>query len=198
MKSHGRLPWPAPEELDEPARSLYDRIAGGPRAAGPQAFALTDANGRLNGPFNAMLVSPDVGSALQELGSAIRYKTQFPARVREIAILELARLRRSEFEWYAHARVGAQAGLTDVELAALHDGTPAPTLSEPEALTRDVVRSLVVEGELDDAAFAAAVETLGLRDLVDLITLVGYYESLALMLRTLRTPLPDGEAPVFP
>lgn len=197
MKSHGRLPWPTPEELDEPARSLYDCIAGGPRSTGPQAFALTDASGRLNGPFNAMLVSPDLGAALQELGSAIRYKTQLPARMREIAILELACLRRSEFEWYAHARVGAQAGLTADELVSLHDGTPASTFSVAEALVRTVVRSLVVERELGDASFDAAVETLGLRGVVDIITLVGYYESLALLLHAVRTPLPDGAAPVF-
>ena len=67
---HGRLPWPTPDELDEPRRAVYDAIAGGPRAAGPQAFRLTDDDGRLEGPFNAMLVSPGVGLALQELGAA--------------------------------------------------------------------------------------------------------------------------------
>ena len=43
---------------------------------------------------------------------------------REIAILEGAALRRADFEWYAHARVGRNAGLTDEELDALLRGTP--------------------------------------------------------------------------
>jgi alkylhydroperoxidase family enzyme len=197
VRAHGRLPWPAPGQLDDAARALRERIAGGPRAAGPQGFALTDADGRLNGPFNIMLMSPEVGTALQELGSAIRYKTALPARAREIAILEISRLRRSEFEWYAHSGVGKLAGLTADELAALHAGAAAPTLSAAEAMVRDVVRRLVVERDLDDAAYRDALAALGQRDLVDLVTLVGYYETLALMLRAFRTPLPDGIDPVF-
>jgi alkylhydroperoxidase family enzyme len=197
VKTHGRLPWPTPGELDESARSLHRRIAGGPRAAGPQAFALSDADGRLNGPFNVMLMSPDVGAALQELGSVIRYRTALTARAREIAILEIARLRESEFEWYAHRGAGALAGLTPDELSALHAGAPAPTLGAVESAVRELVRRLVVDRDLDDAAYQAGLDALGRRALVDLIALVGYYETLALMLRAFRTPLPDGVAPVF-
>jgi alkylhydroperoxidase family enzyme len=197
MKDHGRLHWLAPGDLDAAQRALYDRIAGGPRAKGPQAFPLADEHGRLNGPFNAMLVSPDVGSALQELGSAIRYKTGLTARSREIAILELSVLRKAEFEWYAHERVGKLAGLTDAELQALHDGTPAPTFDGIETLVRDIVRIVVHERDLDDAMFSTATTVLGEEVLNELIVLIGYYDLLAINLRIWRTPLPDGATPVF-
>ena len=197
MKEHGRLRWFAPDELDASARALYDRITGGPRASGPQAFALTDEDGRLNGPFNAMLVSPEVGAALQELGAAIRYKSALSARAREIAILELSALRRSAFEWYAHERVGKQAGLTDAEIAALHDGVAAPTLDPAETLVRELVRVLARERDLDESTFLRALERLGERALMDVIALVGYYDLLALSLRVWRTPLPAGAEPPF-
>jgi 4-carboxymuconolactone decarboxylase len=197
VKAHGRLPWYAPDELDASARALYDRITGGPRASGPQAFSLTDDGGRLNGPFNAMLVSPDVGAALQELGAAIRYKSALTARAREIAILELSVLRRSSFEWYAHERVGKQAGLTQDEITALHDGVAAPTLDAAEALVRELVRVLARERDLDEALFALAQERLGERVIMDVIALVGYYDLLALSLRVWRTPLPAGAESPF-
>ena len=197
MTAHGRLPWPAPHELDTKARALYDHITGGPRANGPRAFPLTDEDGRLQGPFNAMLLSPEVGTALQELGAAIRYRSSLPARAREIAILEISVLRRSSFEWFAHARAGKQAGLTDAEIAALHDGATATTLDAAETLVRDLVRTLVRERDLDDDAYAAAAETLGQREFMELIALVGYYDLLALSLRVCRTPLPAGTAPAF-
>jgi 4-carboxymuconolactone decarboxylase len=196
MKSQGRLSWPTPQELDASARALYDRIAGGPRAAGPQAFALTDDAGRLNGPFNAMLISPDVGGALQELGSAIRYKTQLSSRAREIAILELARLHKSEFEWYAHERVGAQAGLSESELSELHSGAPSASLSVVESCVRDLVRRLVQQRDLDDETYRPALDLLGQPTLFELVALVGYYESLALQLNVFRTPVPEGVEPV--
>jgi alkylhydroperoxidase family enzyme len=197
VKEHGRLPWFTPGDLDANARALYDRIAGGPRAQGRQDFPLTDDEGRLNGPFNAMLTSPDVGTALQELGASIRYRSRFTARAREIAILELAALRRCDFEWYAHARIGKQSGLTDDELAALHDGSPVPTFDEAETLVRDLVRTLVRERDLDEETFVAARDALGAGTLMELIALVGYYDLLALSLCVWRTPLPAGLEPSF-
>jgi 4-carboxymuconolactone decarboxylase len=197
MKEHGRLPWFAPGELGANARALYDRIAGGARAQGPRAFALTEPDGRLNGPFNAMLLNPEVGNALQELGAAIRYRSGLTDRAREIAILEVSVLRRSSFEWYAHARVGKHAGLTDAEIAAIHDGAAAATLDATETLVRELVRTLLRERDLDDATYAAAAGVLGDVVLSDLIALVGYYDLLALSLRVWRTPLPAGTPSAF-
>lgn len=195
---HGRLPWPTPDELDSERRSVYDAIAGGPRAAGPQAFRLTDDEGRLEGPFNAMLVSPGVGHALQDLGAAVRYRTSLTDRAREIAILALAALRRSDFEWYAHERVGRRAGLSEAELAALLDGETPATLSPDEALLLRTTRLLATEGDLGDADHRAAEAGLGREKLAELVVLVGYYDLLALSLRVWRTPLPAGETSPFP
>jgi len=192
---HGRLPWPRPEELDASRREVYDAIAAGPRASGP--FQLLDAEGRLEGPFNAMLVSPGVGLALQELGGAVRYRTSLTDRAREIAILALAALRRSDFEWYAHERVGRRAGLSDEEMATLQDGGSPDTFSEQERVVLDASRSLATGGDLDDAAFAATQSALGREMLAELVVLVGYYDLLALSLRVWRTPLPDGETSPF-
>ena len=91
-----------PAELNVEQQALYDSIVTGPRAQGPQLFALQDDEGRLNGPFGLMLHVPGLGSALQELGSAVRYRTAMTARIREIAILTVAAATESEFERYAH------------------------------------------------------------------------------------------------
>jgi 4-carboxymuconolactone decarboxylase len=106
-----RLPHYRPSELDDAQRDLYDAITGGPRAAKPRPFPLTDAEGRLNGPFNAMLAAPPLGQALQRLGAAVRYETSLSARVREMAILAVAAHWDSAFERYAHEAVGRTAEL---------------------------------------------------------------------------------------
>lgn len=194
---HGRLPWPRPDELDQARRAVYDGIAGGPRAAGPQAFRLTDDEGRLEGPFNAMLVSPGVGMALQDLGAAVRYRTALSDRAREIAILALAALRRSDFEWYAHERVGRRAGLTDGEIAAIRRGDEPPELSGTELAVLRTTVALAAAGDLDDEQFTRAESALGREQLAELVVLVGYYDLLALSLRVWRTPLPAGESAPF-
>lgn len=179
-----------PRELTPEQRQVYDRIAGGPRARGRQLFALTDAEGRLHGPFNAMLSSPMLGDALQALGSAVRYGTSLSDRIREMAILADAAAWESDFERYAHEAVGRAAGLSDDELAAMRDlGSLQPT-DPREAAALDVVRALLRRCDLDDHEWSSAREVLGEDELFELTTLVGYYSTLALLLRTQRIGAP--------
>jgi alkylhydroperoxidase/carboxymuconolactone decarboxylase family protein YurZ len=191
----GRAPWLVPEALDPGQRRLYDAIVAGPRGADPRV-ALTDDQGRLSGPFNVMLQSPEVGEALQALGAAMRYRLGLSERSRELAILEVARARRSEFEWYAHVRIGLAAGLTDAEIEAIRVGDELE-LSPSELIVRQVTRTLLSARDLDDDLFNRTEADLGPAQLNELITLVGYYDLLALSLRVWRTPLPAGVGPVF-
>lgn len=187
---HGRLPWLRPEELDEDARSLYDKIVGGRRGKGPRLFELCDEVGRLHGPFNAMLLHPEVGRPLQELGVALRYEGKLPARAREIAILIVASRWRSRFEWYAHAAMGRHVGLTEEELELLRSGKMPETLDDSERTIAGVVVELLETRDLSDSVFARASEELGHALLFEVVTLVGYYELLDLSMRVWRTPLP--------
>ena len=69
------------EEMTTDQLALYRDILGGPRGQGPRAVALSTGAGGLAGPFNAMLYAPAVGHALQELGVAIRFRTELTPRV---------------------------------------------------------------------------------------------------------------------
>lgn len=193
MTPGARVPKLEPSSLDDEQRSLYDAIAGGRRAQGRQLFQLTDGEGRLEGPFNAFLLQPRLGSALQALGSAVRYETGLDDRCREIAILVVAAHWRSDFERYAHEAVGRSVGLGDAELAAVRDGRPA-ALDGREAVVARTAAALAVRGDLDDAEYREAVGHLGPAGLFELLTLVGYYAALALQLRVFRVPAPDGTA----
>ena len=172
MTSGARIGKLEPSALDAEQRSLYDAIAGGRRAQGPQLFRLADAGGRLEGPFNAFLLQPRLGSALQALGASVRYDTGLDDRSREIAILVVAAHWRSDFEWYAHEAVGRAAGLGNADLAALREGRHAELAGR-------------------ESVYAEAVGHLGPSGLFELLTLVGYYATLALQLRVFRVPAPE-------
>ncbi|PRY45004.1 carboxymuconolactone decarboxylase family protein [Umezawaea tangerina] len=186
-----RLPRPVPADLDADQRALYDTITGGPRARGPQRFRLTDDDGRLNGPFNAMLVAPPLGHALQGLGAAIRYETTLDVRVRELAILAVAGKWDSAFERHGHEPIARDAGVSEDQLAALRAFTmPSDLADDAERCALDVVFALLREEDLDDAAYAEAVSTIGNRMVFELTALVGYYATLALQLRVFRVSPP--------
>jgi alkylhydroperoxidase family enzyme len=194
---HGRLPWLAPNDLDPEQRRLYDSIVAGPRASGPRPTSLTDARGRLHGPFNALLLDPVVGEAVQGLGSVLRYSTKLEDRTREIAILVTAAAGRSNYEWHIHSALARAAGLHEGQLASILVGEMPSSLSETEALVWRVTRDLVTVGDLGEELFDEARATIGLTLLMDLVILVGYYELLSRSIRVWRTPLPDGAEAVF-
>jgi 4-carboxymuconolactone decarboxylase len=185
-----RLAGLLPGELGEEQQEVYRAITCGPRAGGPQAFALTDPEGRLRGPFNAMLLSPPVGLAVQALGAAVRYGSVLTDRARELAILAVAAHWNSTFEREAHEAVGRTAGLTEPEMAALRTGT-VPALTDPgERAALQVTFAMLRHGALGDEEYADAVSAVGERGLFELTTLVGYYTTLALQLRVFA-----GEGP---
>jgi len=194
VTASARIPKLDPSALDGDQRSLYDSIAGGRRAQGPQLFRLADAEGRLEGPFNAFLLQPRLGSALQALGASVRYDTGLDDRCREIAILVVAAHWRSDFEQYAHEAVARSVGLTDADLAAIRDGRYT-VLTGHEAVVARTVAALAARGDLDDAEYRQAVEEVGTAGLFELLTLVGYYATLALQLRVFRVPAPEGATP---
>ncbi len=173
-----------PGELDEEQAEVYRAITGGARASGPQAFELTDQEGRLRGPFNAMLLSPPVGLATQALGTAVRYSSSLSDRVREMAILAVAAHWGSAFEREAHEAVGRASGdLAESEMAALRAGRMPELTAPAERAALRATTALLRHGTLDDDEYADAVTAVGERGVFELTTLVGYYSMLALQLR---------------
>lgn len=195
-----RLPLLLPGSLSDEQRAVYEAVTGGPRAAGrTPPFGLADDIGRLQGPFNAMLYSPSVGLPLQDLGAALRFRTGFTKREREIATLVVAAHARSDYEWYAHERIGRRHGLGDDEMDALREGRAPMFADVRERVVYEAARQLASDGDLADAVFTEAAATLGRSAVVELVALVGYYQALALQLRVFRVGVPDGEpAPEWP
>ena len=182
-----------PEELDAEQREVFAALAD------PPGRVKRNPDGSLQGPFDAMLRAPRSGAALQGVGAALRYRSVLSERVRELATLLVAAHHRSAYEWHAHAPLAAAAGLPDDLVTAIRMGRTVKPDDPAERVAVAAVRQLLGTGDLDDDCWTAAVAELGEAAAVELTTLVGYYSLLALQMRVMRVPLPDGAAPVdFP
>ncbi len=191
----GRLPAPTRDDLGGGARAVYDAIVNGPRGADGIPPTLADADGRLQGPFNAMVhASPAVGDAVQRVGAGIRYGSSLPERVRELAVLIVAALRRCEFEWLAHAPAASALGVSDDILEGIARGD-AGFLEYDDMLVHRAVTELVEGRDLAQDTFEKLCSLVGVRGTVDLVMLVGYYDMLALSMRAFRVPLPEDADP---
>jgi len=177
--------------LEPDQQALYDAIAGS-RQGSTLPGRIADEEGRLQGPFNAMLHYPDLGYPLQELGGMLRFRGLLPARARELVILVVAASWESEFEWWAHVRIGKQIGLTDDEIDAVRTGAPLELADPIEQEALDVARATTIRGDLDHDEYTRAQDALGDKMLMEVLTLVGYYALLALQMRVHRVPLPEG------
>ncbi|HWG63382.1 MAG TPA: carboxymuconolactone decarboxylase family protein [Streptosporangiaceae bacterium] len=181
-----------PGALDDEQMRLYRAITGGPRGGGTQAVPLVDSEGALEGPFNAMLLNPAIGTALQALGAAIRFEGALPARMRELATLVVAAQWDCGFEQYAHEQAGRRLGLRVEDFEAIRAGREPELHDEGERAAVRAAWKLVRSGDLDDTDYADLVERLGTEAVFELTTLVGYYATLALQLRVFRVDAPES------
>ena len=181
-----RLPLLAPDALTDAQRELYRSIAESPRK---QFMQVTDADGRLRGPFNAFLYNPALGDILQRLGAAIRQSPHLSRRAQELAILLTATHCQSEFEAAAHEQLALAAGWRPEQVRLLLDGLQ-PEIDDPaEQTVWRTTRRLLDAGDLTDDEYEEAVRVLGPEGLFDLTTLIGYYRLIALQLRLFRVPV---------
>ena len=187
-----RLDLIPPAELAPAQRALYDAITGGPRAGQAGTVPITDADGQLLGPFAVMLLSPEVGNAMQQVGAKIRFGTALTGRERELAILTVAGALSSEFERLAHVPAARALGLTEPQIDAALAGRAADGLSADEAIVARLALSMTVDRTLSDEDYSGGVAALGRERLAELTWLVGYYSALALSLAVFRPVLPES------
>jgi len=189
-----RLPGLTPDALTDDQRALYADIAEGPRAQGPQHFALRNEDGSLRGPFNAFLFSPVLGNAIQSLGAAVRFSTELTARTRELAILIVAARWRSGFEREAHEGIARAAGLSQGDLDEIWAGR-LPELADAHERAAGELVYAMARGDVSDAEWDRLAVVVGPSTAFELSTLVGYYATLALQLRVFRVDAGSPETP---
>jgi 4-carboxymuconolactone decarboxylase len=187
-----RLDLIAPADLDDAQRALYDAITGGPRASQTGTVPITDESGRLVGPFAVMLLTPGVGTAVQQVGATIRFGTALTGRERELGILAVAGELHSDFERLAHEPAARTLGLTQPQVNEVLSGRVPDGLSEEEALVCRLAAIMAADRALGDEDYAVGQTVLGRERLAELTWLVGYYSALALALAVFRPVLPDS------
>ncbi|WP_427026196.1 carboxymuconolactone decarboxylase family protein (plasmid) [Aureimonas ureilytica] len=175
-----RLGPPDPTSFDDEQRRVHDLIASGPR-------------GRVRGPLAIWLHRPALAEAAQKLGAYCRYGSSLEPRLSELAILTMATVWQSEFEWWAHKPIALKAGLGADIVEALRSGAP-PAFPDRETETVHAVTiALSTQRRLTDALYAQADAVLGPDRLVDLVGLCGYYTLISMTLNAFEVPLPEGE-----
>ena len=175
MTRHYRLPPIPADQLTADQQAVVDEMLAGPRGA-------------VIGPFVATLRSPELTRRLQRLGEYIRFTAALPAKLREMAILLTAQEWKQGFEWDVHAPLAAKAGLGAAVIAAIAEGREPASTDRGESLVYAVITELHRTRAVSDATYSAACTEFGEQGVIDLIALIGYYTTLAMIMNVAQTP----------
>lgn len=139
--------------------------------------------------FRMMANAPSSFRPFLDLAGSILIGSEFDARKREIAVLRVAHVTRSEYEWTQHVRLGRNLGLTDGEIAAIAVDGPVTGLDEEGRLLCRVAEEISREIRLSDEALSQIVERYGVRQATELILCCSYFNMLSRFLESTRVEL---------
>jgi 4-carboxymuconolactone decarboxylase len=169
----------ARDKMDEAQRRLYDKVMS--------------QRGRVRGPFDVLMHAPEIGDRLTDLVQHYHSDTRVPKNVKELAILTIARHYTAQYEWLVHEPGARKAGVPDAVIEAIRNRR-APEFSDPkEAVAYAMVNEIVGTRKIGDATYARAVELLGEPAVVELVTQIGFYIAIAVLLVSFQVDVPAGE-----
>jgi len=149
----------------------------------------------LNGPYNVFLRSPEMGDLAQKFGDYTRFHSSVPKKLNEFAIIITARAWNSQYEWFAHRKYAADAGLSPEVIEAVATGKRPTAMKTDEEIVYNFCTEMLNTKQVSDSTFEAASAKLGEQGVVDLVAVMGYYSLVSMTLNLDRYPLPDGAKP---
>ena len=189
----GRLPLLQPDELTTEQRRLYDYLQSSKVPWADRAeFRSRLPDGRMIGPFNGFLFSPDIAQGFNDWVDAETEHSSLSPTVRQVIILTVGQIWNSPYEVYAHVRVARTTDLPDQAIDYLVDGREPVGTSVEEITAHRFVRALVVDHAVNDDLYGQAVEVFGNRGIVDLVHLTGQYLATCALLNAFEIPRPDA------
>lgn len=166
MKS--RLPLPDVNRLNEDQQAVYRSIMA--------------TRGNLSGPFLAWMHSPELASHAEKLGAFCRYQTGFALVESEMLILLVAARFRCIGEQQIHEPIAKQAGLPADQIADIRERRPVRLATARLTVIHAVAEELLESNRIGDGLYEEGVRELGVRGMVELVGIVGYYSLVAMTL----------------
>ncbi len=148
-------------------------------------------------PLNLLRVVAHAQSAFlpwSRYSTTLLTRLELDPLLRELAILQVAHLARSEYEWSQHVVIARATGASDEQIAAIDaDRDDDPSLDEGQRLVLGFAREVITDGSASDESVHALVRSLGARQLVELLLVIGHYQAIARLIATVGL---DPDPPV--
>ena len=173
------------------ARQTRSRLAGRTPRIGPLPASGSGPTGNV---FRTFARNPPADALRNAQGAHVRGANTLTPRNRQLVIMRVGVLMRSEYEWAAHSRGGRQVGMNDADVARVLAGPAAPGGTPLETLLMRAVDDLYRDNAIDDATWDALARELSARQLLDVLFTAGAYRSVSYALNSTGVQLDENMA----
>src|SRR5438105_2720942 len=154
-----------------------------------QAYrSLIETRGRLPGPNKIYVHNPNLVKVMGPLGAYFRTGYSLSEREREIAVVIINSKFHSAYPTNAHERAAKAAGLPNDAVEALLAGLPTSFADKREQVVYEMATCLANARWVSKGLYDRAVEALDHIGITDVITLMGFYSSVAMTLAFYDVP----------
>jgi len=145
----------------------------------------------------------ELGAAWMEFANLLASDSaRLDVHHRELAILRVAWVTRSEYEWKQHVRIASDAGITTEQLYAVPEGSEATLWTEPERAVMEAADQILGEYGIRPVTWSVLARHFDGPQLLELTLVVGSYACFAAVTNSVGlAPDPQFEvvdAPALP
>ena len=151
-----------------------------------------DRDGVIFNVYSTMANHPELARDWLVFASHVLRRNSLPAREREILILRIGWLCKSEYEWAQHVRIGKAAGLTDQDIENIMEGPDASGITENDRLLLQATDELHTDAFISDETWGALAKTYDTKQMMDLVFTVGEYNLVSMALNSFGVQLDAG------
>ena len=187
-----RIPVISPKDYTPEQHQLYKTLDASIQKY-LQGFVSSRSDGALIGPFNILLRFPQLGTAIWNLFTVLAESTALPSLAREVVILATGAHYSCLYELYSHEAVALRKGLSESKIETIAAGQRPNDLTREEALAYDVASILNRGALIPQSTYNAAVKTFGEQGMAEMVTTIGCYTTICVLLNAFDVSLPGTE-----
>lgn len=174
-----RVPLVEKEQASDKVREVYQKVE--------------DNGARVINLFKALANSPtNILLNVIRLGNSIIGQTGLSPKLRELAILRVASLSGSEYEWQQHVALALEVGAKQEQIDAISDWQNSSKFSDEERAILQYTDEVAGKVSVSDQTFQELKKLLSDRTIVELTVTIGYYGMLARVLVPLQVEVDEN------
>lgn len=166
-----RVPYPTAQDLPESDRHIYERMA---RERG---------TGHI---WRAIANAPKICDAMVSLAGALRNDITIDRRYRELGVLMVGLVTKSDYEFDHHWNSALQAGVRREQLESLAQFETSRHFIEQERAVLRYAKEATATGEVSDATWKALRDCFDSKQAMEIVLTVAWYNCVVRILLPLQ------------